>query len=285
VQNHRQLIDAEFGINEGAGGLTLNGKRLLNGVQASEKVFQSFVLEVKSNGGHSSLPTKDNAIYHLAEGLLRLSKYDFPVNLNEVTRAYFERSAKLESGQMAADLAAVAKPNPDSAAVARLSAIPSYNATIRTTCVTTRLEGGHADNALPQTARALVNCRILPTETAAQTQQTLVKIVDDSRINVTPKGTAQPSPPSPLNPAVMQPIEQITKEMWAGVPVVPLMSTGATDSAPLRNAGIPMYGVSGIFHDMNDVRMHGKDERIGVKEYYEGQEFLYRLVKALSSGK
>ena len=285
VQNHRQLIDAEFGINEGAGGLTLNGKRLLNGVQASEKVFQSFVLEVKSNGGHSSLPTKDNAIYHLAEGLLRLSKYDFPVNLNEVTRTYFERSAKLESGQMAADLAAVAKPNPDPAAVARLSAIPSYNATMRTTCVATRLEGGHADNALPQTARALVNCRILPTETAAQTQQTLVKIVADSRISVTPKGTAQPSPPSPLNPAMMQPIEQITKEMWAGVSVVPLMSTGATDSAPLRNAGIPMYGVSGIFHDMNDVRMHGKDERIGVQEYYEGQEFLYRLVKALSSGK
>ncbi len=285
LQHHRQLIDAEFGLNEGAGGQMHNGKRLLNAVQASEKVYQSFVLEVKSDGGHSSRPTKDNAIYHLADGLLKISKYDFPVNLSEVTRTYFERSAKLESGQLAADLAAIAKPNPDAAAIARLTAIPAYNATMRTTCVATKLEGGHADNALPQTARAVVNCRILPTETAAQVHQTLIKVVANPRVSITPKGEAQPSPPSPLSPTVMQPIERITGEMWKGVPVVPVMSTGATDSAPLRNAGIPMYGVSGIFHERDDSRAHGKDERIGVKEFYEGQEFLYRLVKALSSGK
>lgn len=285
VKNHRSLIEAEFGINEGGGGQIRNGKKLLNAVQASEKVYQSFLLEVKSKGGHSSRPVKDNAIYHLAAGLDHLAKFDFPVNLNEVTRAYFERVSKLESGQMAADLKAVTNTPPDPAAVARLSDIPAFNATMRTTCVATRLEAGHADNALPQMARAVVNCRILPTETAAQTQQTLIKVVANDRIVITPIQDPKPSPPSPLNPEVMRPLERITAEMWPGVPVVPVMSTGATDSLYLRKIGIPVYGVSGLFSDIDDSRAHGKDERIGVKEFYEGQEFLYRLVKALSSGK
>lgn len=285
LKNHRQLIEAEFGINEGGGGQIRNGRKLLNAVQASEKVYQSFLLEVLSKGGHSSRPVKDNAIYHLAEGLTRLAKFDFPVNLNEVTRVYFERTSKLETGQTASDLKAVTNTPPDPAAVARLTDIPAYNATLRTTCVATRLEAGHAENALPQTARAVVNCRILPNETAQQTQQTLTRVLANDRISITPIAESKPSPPSPLNPEVMRPVERITGEMWPGVPVVPVMSTGATDSLFLRKAGIPMYGVSGLFHDIDDSRAHGRDERLGVKAFYEGQEFLHRLVKALSSGK
>ncbi len=285
LKNHRQLIESEFGINEGGGGQIRNGRKLLNAVQASEKVYQSFLLEVLSKGGHSSRPVKDNAIYHLAEGLNRLAKFDFPVNLNEVTRAYFERTAKLETGQTASDLKAVTNTPPDPAAVSRLTDIPAYNATLRTTCVATRLEAGHAENALPQTARAIVNCRILPNETPQQTQQTLIRVLANDSISITPIAESKPSSPSPLNPEVMRPVERITEEMWPGVPVVPVMGTGATDSLYLRNAGIPMYGVSGLFHDIDDSRAHGKDERVGVKEFYEGQEFLYRLVRALSSGK
>ena len=284
LENHRQLIEAQFGINEGGGGQIRNGKKLLNAVQASEKVYQSFRLEVKSKGGHSSRPVKDNAIYHLAAGLDRLARFDFPVNLNEVTRAYFERVSTLEKGQTGADLKALANTPSDPAAVARLADIPAYNAMMRTTCVATRLEAGHAENALPQTARAVVNCRILPTETASQVQQTLVEVVANDRILVTPIGEPNPSPPSPLEPGIMGAIERITAEMWPGVPSVPVMGTGATDSLYLRKAGIPVYGVSGLFHDIDDSRAHGKDERVGVKEFYEGQEFLYRLVKALSSG-
>src|SRR5262249_27747818 len=251
-------------------------------VQASEKIYQSFLLEVKSKGGHSSRPVKDNAIYHLAEGLERLAQFDFPVNLNEVTRAYFERAAKLESGQTAADLKAITETPPDAESAARLTAIPAYNATMRTTCVATMLEAGHAENALPQTARATVNCRILPTENAEYVKQTLIKVVANDRITVTPIKEPKPSPPSPLSASVMQPIETITQQMWPGVPVMPVMSTGATDSLYLRKVGIPMYGISGIFHDIDDSRSHGRDERVGVKEFYDGQEFLYRLVKAFA---
>jgi acetylornithine deacetylase/succinyl-diaminopimelate desuccinylase-like protein len=284
VKNHRQLVESEFGLNEGGSGAIRNGKKLFNAVQASEKVYQSFRLEVKNKGGHSSRPVKDNAIYQLAAGLQRLAAFDFPVNLNEVTRAYFERVSKLESGQTAADLKAVTQNPPDQAAVARLTTIPAFNATMRTTCVATMLEAGHAENALPQTARATVNCRILPTETAEQTRQTLVKVINDNRISVTPIREPKPSPPSPLSAEVMKPIAAITAQMWPGVPVIPVMSTGATDSLYLRKAGIPTYGLSGIFHDIDDSRAHGKDERVGVKEFYDGQEFLYRLVKTFASG-
>jgi len=283
LKDHRELVDAELGINEGGGGLTKKGKPILNGVQASEKVYQSFALEVKNRGGHSSQPVKDNAIYHLAAGIDRLAKFDFPVNLNEVTRAYFERMSKLESGQVASDMKAVAQATPDGAAAARLAASPYYNALMRTTCVATRLDAGHADNALPQTARAVVNCRILPQETAADVQKTLVKILADDQITLSYIKQPNPSPPSPLTPTVMQPIEQLTSRMWPGVSVVPIMGTGATDSLYFRQVGIPMYGVSGLFGEMDDNRSHGRDERIGVKEFYEGQDFLYRLVKSLSS--
>jgi acetylornithine deacetylase/succinyl-diaminopimelate desuccinylase-like protein len=283
LKNHRALLDAEFGLNEGGGGAVRQGKKLYNAVQASEKVYQSFSLEVKSKGGHSSRPVKDNAIYHLAAGLGALAKFDFPINLNEVTRVYFERASKLETGQTAADLKALTQTQPDAAAVARLSTIPAYNATMRTTCVATMLEAGHAENALPQTARAVVNCRIVPTETADYVKETLIKVLANDRISVRPIKEPKPSPPSPLSASALGPIETLTQQMWPGVPVLPVMSTGATDSLYLRKAGVPMYGVSGIFYDIDDSRAHGRDERVGVKEFFEAQEFLSRLVKAFAS--
>jgi acetylornithine deacetylase/succinyl-diaminopimelate desuccinylase-like protein len=283
IRNHRELVDAEYGLNEGGGGQSLNGRKLINKVGASEKVYLDFTLQVKNSGGHSSLPKKDNAIYHLADGLARLEKYDFPVKLSDVTRAYFERMSQIEAGPVAADMKAVAANPANRAAVARLSATPLYNALMRTTCVATRVDAGHANNALPQSARANVNCRILPGESPLEVQRTLVRVLADEKIAVTPVDSAKPSPPSPLKPEVMQPIERVTAEMWPGVTVVPVMGTGATDGLYFRQVGVPVYGVSGLFGDVNDSRAHGKDERMGVKEFYEGQEFLYRLVKALSS--
>jgi acetylornithine deacetylase/succinyl-diaminopimelate desuccinylase-like protein len=285
LNNHRHMIDAQYCLNEGGVGQIKNGKYLVNGVQVSEKVYQSFRLEVKNSGGHSSLPTKDNAIYHLAEGLIRLSKYDFPVKLNEGTRVYFERMSAILTGQVAADMKAVVRIPPDTAAISRLAESPIYNALLRTTCVATMLNAGHAENALPQTATAIVNCRILPGESPDKVLQTLIDVLADDKIEVSPIQEVTPSPPSPLVPEIMNAIEKVTEEIWPGVPIIPTMLTGASDGLYLRNAGIPVYGVSGLFVDIDDIRAHGKDERIGVKAFYEGQEFLYRLVKVLSSGR
>jgi len=284
VENHRHLVDAEFCLNEGGGGQMKGGKYLINEVQASEKVYLSFRLEVTNPGGHSSLPKPDNAIYHLAEGLARLAKFDFPVELNEVTGNFFERAAVLESGQVTADMRAVAAARPDLEAAARLSAHSAYyNALMRTTCVATMLEAGHAANALPQHAQAVVNCRLLPGSDPQKIEQTLVRVLADGRISVSSIQPAKPSPPSPLRPEVLGPIERTTAEMWPGVPVMATMCTGATDGLYFRQAGIPTYGVSGLFEDIDDVRAHGRDERVGVKQFYECQEFLYRLVKVFVS--
>jgi acetylornithine deacetylase/succinyl-diaminopimelate desuccinylase-like protein len=255
----------------------------LNEVQASEKIYLSFRLEVKNRGGHSSLPTKDNAIYRLAEGLVRLSKFEFSVKLDEITRAYFKRMAKIEKGQTAEDMESIARMPPDPGAISRLAATPFYNALMRTTWVATMVEAGHAENALPQTARAVVNCRILPTDAPDEIEKTLVKVLADDQIKISRIAEPVISPPSPLKPRIMQAVERVTEEVWPGVPVVPMMSTGASDGAYLRNAGIPTYGVSGIFEDIDDLRWHGKDERVGVKEFYDGHEFLYRLIKMLAS--
>jgi acetylornithine deacetylase/succinyl-diaminopimelate desuccinylase-like protein len=283
LRHHRPLIDAEFAINEGGGGHLKGGRHLLNEVQASEKVYQDFTLEVTNPGGHSSLPVKENAIYRLAQGLARLGQFQFPVKLNEVTRTFFSRMAAFEKGQTAADMKAVSGAAADPSSAARLSdASPIYNSMLRTTCVATMLEGGHARNALPQTARANVNCRILPGEDPAAVRATLARVLADDRISVTAVGQARPSEPSPLRREIVDPIEELTGAMWPGVPVVPSMSTGATDGLYLRNAGIPTYGVSGLFEDVDDVRAHGRDERIGVKEFHEGREFLYKLVKKLA---
>lgn len=285
VQHHRDLIDAELALNEGGGGQMKNGKYLVNEVQASEKVYQDFRLETKNAGGHSSRPVRDNAIYHLADGLGRLGKFDFPIKMNEVTRGYFEKMATLEpDARVAADMRAVARATPDPAAVRRLAANSSYyNALMRTTCVATMLSGGHAPNALPQSATANVNCRMLPGESPDAVRQTLVEVVADPQISVSFVDKAKPSQPSPLTPDVMQPIESISKAMWPGVIVVPVMGTGATDGLYLRNAGIRTYGTEGLFQDINDNRSHGKDERVGTKQYFESVEYLYRLTRALSS--
>jgi acetylornithine deacetylase/succinyl-diaminopimelate desuccinylase-like protein len=285
VKNHRDLIDAELAINEGGDGEMRKGKYEINQVQAGEKVYQDFRLESRNPGGHSSRPVRDNAIYHLSEGLARLEKFDFPINLTEVTRTYFERMAAFETDpKIAAAMRGVAKPTPERQAATLLAARSSYyNALMRTTCVATRLEGGHANNALPQLAAANVNCRILPGESPAKVKATIEEVLADPKISVAFVDEAKPSAPSPLTPAVMGPIESTTAALFPGVVVVPVMGTGATDGLYLRNAGIPTYGIEGVFYEIDDNRAHGKDERVGVKQFYEGLEFQYRLIKALAA--
>jgi acetylornithine deacetylase/succinyl-diaminopimelate desuccinylase-like protein len=286
LNNKRDLIDAEFALNEGGGVGLKDGKPIRNSVQTSEKVSVSFLLEVKNKGGHSSVPSRDNAIYHLAEGLVRLSKFSFPVNLNETTRAYFERTAQFEGEQTAADMRSVLSEKPDPAAMSfvRLAANPVYNAQLRTTCVATMLEGGHAVNALPQLATAKVNCRIMPGEPVDGVKATLERVLADDRITVTQIDKAVLSAPSPLHEEIMGAIEKLSHEFWPTAVVLPTMSAGATDGSYLRNAGIPTCGHSGLAGDINDIRAHGKDERIPVKSFYEGKEYLYRLVKTLAGG-
>ncbi|MGA8807376.1 MAG: M20/M25/M40 family metallo-hydrolase [Thermoanaerobaculia bacterium] len=281
LQEHRPLIEAAFALNEGGSGRLKDGRRLYNGVGASEKVYVTFGLETRNKGGHSSAPRKDNAIYQLAEGLVRLEKYEFPVVLNEVTRAYFERMSKIEEGQTAADMKAVTLG--DAAAAARLSETPAYNNQLRTTCVATRLEGGHADNALPQMAKATVNCRVLPGESADAVRDTIAKVLNDPGIEISWIDKPKPSAPSPLTPSVMKPIADVTNEFWPGTPVMPLMAAGASDGLYLRNAGIPTYGVSGLFGELTDSRAHGKDERVRIDSFYDSVQFLYVLVKRLAS--
>ncbi len=284
LKNHRDLIDAEFALNEGGGVTLRNGKPLANRVQASEKISATYRLEVKDPGGHSAVPGRENAIYHLADGLARLAKHAFPVKLTEATRAYFERMAALESGQDAEDMRAIVRDAMDSSAASRLSTRAAHNAQLRTTCVATRLDAGIANNALPQSARAIVNCRVLPGESVAEVQRRLVEVLADEKITVAPVGSYTLSPPSPLKPEIVRPIERLTAEFWPGAPVIPVMSTGATDSRFLRNAGIPAYGHSGLASEPSDNRAHGKDERLAVKSFYDGLEYLYRLVKTFAAG-
>ena len=284
IANHRELIDAEYAINEGGGGVLRKGKYLTNEVQAAEKVYQDFRLEVHNAGGHSSMPIKDNAIYRLSAGLSRLAAFDFPVELSEITRTYFERSAPGQTEeQTRADMIAVSKTPTDLVAAARLSAqSPYFNSIMRTTCVATKLEGGHALNALPQLAAANVNCRILPGTSPAQILATLTKVVADPQIQLSLVSEATPSKPAVLRDDVMSAVGTIVSSMFPGVPVVPTMSTGATDGLYLRNAGIPTFGVDGLFDDIDDVRAHGRDERVGIKQFNEDLEFQYRLITTLS---
>ena len=284
LENHRSLIDADYVLNEGGGGELKDGKAVAHGVQAAEKKYYSVALDARNAGGHSSLPRKDNAIYQLAAALTKLAAFEFPVELNEITRSFFARMASLETGQVAADMKAVAQPAPDAAAAARLAAkSPLFNSMMRSTCVATQLTGGHAENALPQQARAVVNCRLLPGADPRAVEQTLKQVVADEGIAFTTLWEPVASPASPLRPDVMAAVERHTTEMWPGAIVLPFMSTGATDGLYLRNAGIPTYGVEGMFTEANDVRAHGKDERVGIKAFYDAREFLYRLVKTLGS--
>ncbi len=283
IKNHRELIDAEYCINTDAGNFeTKKAKRLLLGMQTSEKNYVDFRLEVKSNGGHSSRPVKDNAIYHLSQGLSRLAAFDFPVGLNETTRGYFERTAALESPATAADFRALIGTDHAKAEVAakRLSESPYFNALLRTTCVATRLEGGHANNALPQTTAAIVNCRMLPQDSLQNVQNTLKRVLADDRIMVSVVGEAVPAPSSAINPAIVRRLETLSGKFYGGLPIVPVMDTGASDGKYLRIAGIPAYGVPGVFEDVDDTRAHGKDERIGVKDFYDGVDFYYEFIKS-----
>ncbi len=289
VTNHRELIDAAYALNEGGGGALRAGKPFSNSVQAAEKVPVNFTITATNRGGHSSVPRPDNAIYELTHALVRLEQFKFPVQFNEVSRAFFTETAALETEKVGAAMRAIVANPADAAASDVLSADPRYNSMLRTTCVATRLAGGHAYNALPQTASANVNCRIVPTQTPAEVRATLARIFADTGVKITETVAIHEksgAAPSPLTPELMNSVKEITHSMFgANVPVVPVMSTGATDGRFLRAAGIPTYGVSGIFGDPADSRAHGRDERLLVKSYYDGQEFLYRLVHALAGGK
>ena len=282
LKNHRNLIDSEYALNEGARGESIDGKRVSNDIGLSEKQYADFRLEVRNKGGHSARPVPDNAIYHLAGALYRLSTFTFPFQLNEVTRAYFQQMARIEKGPLAADLAKVARGDQD--AMRRVAAAsPPMNAMMRTTCVATQLEGGHATNALPQLAAANVNCRILQEDSVEHVLDALKKVAADAQVIVTVKTNEGPSPASPMRPDIMKAFARVTDTMWPGVITLPTMAVGGSDGRYLRSAGIPTYGVQGFFQDRDDVRAHGRDERMMVRSFYEGQTFLYQLVKVLAS--
>lgn len=284
LKEHRPLIDAELALNEaGFGELDRLGRPIDYGLQIGEKVFITYELEVTDPGGHSAWPTRDNAIYHLADGLGRLARFDFAIHLNETTRHYLEQIARLDGYKdQAADIHALLGTPPDAAALERLQADSSgINAMARTTCVATMLDAGHAPNALPQRARATVNCRILPGEPVADVYQTLVRVLADDRIKVRPTGTAVEAPQPPMSPAVMQAVQATVESMWPGTPVIPVMSVGATDGRFLNNAGIWTYGVGAFFGD-EPTGVHGLNENIRTRSLDEFQEFLYRLTKRLA---
>lgn len=284
LKHHRPLIDADLAFAEGGFvAAAPDGKPISHGIQAGEKVFQSYTLEVRNKGGHSSVPVPDNAIYHLAEGLARLAKFNFPFQLTDTTRAYFERSADAVGGQIGADMKAILKPVPDPQALGRLAqANPFYNASVRTTCVATTVNAGHATNALPQRAQAVVNCRILPGQQPDEVRKTLEQVLADPQITVTPMGTAVIAPAPPLNPELMSKVQSISQRIWPGLPVIPTMAVGATDGRFLNSAGIPTYGITGLSREANGSGVHGLNERISVKALYEGQRFLDGVTRAMA---
>ena len=281
AKNRRELIDAGFGLNEGAGGQRdAAGKPVIHTVLAAEKVFQNFTLEATNGGGHSSRPTPDNAIYDLARALDRVSRYEFPVRLNDANKGYFSRMAGVLGGEEGAAMTRLVSDPTDSAADAILRKNPSYRAVMGTTCVATTLDGGHATNALPQRARANVNCRIFPGTPAEEVRQALITAVADPKVSVAFSGEPAPPRAAPqLTPRILGPIEKVSAQMWPGVPVIPILQAGATDAMYFNGVGIPTYGVSGLFVDADLGRIHGLNERIPVKSVMDGREFSYRLVK------
>ena len=286
VDNHLDLISAEFALNEGAGGRidAATGKYIFNGVQAGEKLYQDFTIEVTNPGGHSSRPTPDNAIYQLGQALTKVQSYEFPIEFNDATRTFFRRMGQITPGQEGQDMRDAAD-GESAAAIRRLMLNPTYNATLRTTCVATQLSAGHAPNALPQRATANVNCRIFPGHTQEEIRKQLEGAIKDSDVKVTLRSAAEtPVKAPPLPSEILGPIEQLTEKMWPGVPVIPAMATGATDGRFTTPAGIPTYGVSGIFADPNTTNAHGLNERVGVKQLMEGRMFLYQLVKMYAGG-
>ncbi len=283
LENHPGLITGSLAINEGGYGLLQDGKPLAVSVQVAEKIFASYRITARNPGGHSSLPRDDNAIYDLAEALLKVRDFKFPVELNDVMRLSFQRQAEITNGQRAEDFRALLENPIPAEALNRLSSEAAINAQLRTTAVATLLEGGHASNALPQKAEANINVRMLPGSDPQDVLQTLIEVVDNPNLEVEYMGGGRLSDASPLTESVLGAIETVTEEMWPGLTVLPTMSTGATDGAKMRNAGIPTYGVSGLFVDRNDMRIHGQDERLRKQSLYEGYDFLYRLGEELSS--
>jgi len=286
ARHERALIDAEFGLNEGAGGLLDDaGKPLVLNIQAGEKFPQNYRFEVTNPGGHSSRPVKENAIYRLSDALVKLRAYDFPVQSNEATRGYFGAMAKLLKDPATPAMAAFAADPADPAAAAAIAAgDPAWNAILRTTCVATMLDGGHATNALPQRARANVNCRIFPGTSVEEVRQALERVVGDPQVKITTLETrSEIAPPPPLTERVMGPARKVAAEIFPGVPLVPLMAAGGTDAAFLTPAGIPTYGLSGFFSDREGSHAHGLNERMRVKSLMDGRNFLYRLVKAYTA--
>jgi acetylornithine deacetylase/succinyl-diaminopimelate desuccinylase-like protein len=290
LKNNRELVDAEFVLNHDGGGiLSEHGKPQFMTVDASEKLYSDYQLTATNPGGHSSLPRTDNAIYHLADGLARLEHYEFPFELTNITRAYYERMSKIATGQRAADMQAILKNPPDMAAVARLSQDPIDHSIMHTTCVATRLSAGHANNALPQTAQANVNCRIVPGHSTEEIRQALEKELAVSKISVREVGgiggvtNRKSFAPPPLRPDVFQPLEKTVESMWPGLPVIPDMATGASDGVYTNAAGLPTYCVSGEAIDRDDIRAHGRDERVRVDAFYRAVDFYYRFLKAVTS--
>ncbi len=280
----RALIDAEFALNSDAASGELDeayAHRAFH-VQTSEKVYQTYRLTVTNPGGHSSIPRPDNAINQLARALVRIADYRFPVEIGENSRIMFDRKSRLEHGQRASDMRALTGDTPDPAAAERLSQDPYVNALLRTTCVATQLNAGHAENALPRTASATVNCRILPGTPPQAVEARLRDVVDDEAVQFTSIYDARPSPPSLMPAAFQESIESLVESIWPGVPVVPEMSTGATDGLFVRNAGIPVFGMAGWFMRRSDVRAHGLDEKISIEQFRTGNEFWYRLLKTAS---
>lgn len=291
-KNQRDLIDAQFALNEGGWGeLSANGDHILMQLQAGEKLPQNFRFEVTNRGGHSSRPMKDNAIYHLAGALTQLSQYEFPAQFSDSNRAYFTGMAKIQAAKGQNDVAQAMRTlvaNPaDAAAIALVSAKdPSWSAMLRTTCVATMLDAGHATNALPQRARAIVNCRIFPGVSQEAIRSKLEEIVADAAVKVTTLETRGPSStPPPLTPAIVAPFEKLTTQFWPGVPVVPTLQPGATDGVFLAAVGIPTYGIEAVFMGPDLGNAHGLNEYVPVKSLLEGREFMYRLVKLYADEK
>jgi acetylornithine deacetylase/succinyl-diaminopimelate desuccinylase-like protein len=294
LKNHRELVDAEFAINPDGGGVDSDaGNALTFNLEATEKLYADYLLTATNPGGHSSLPKPDNAIYHVADALGRLEKKPFPFELNPVTRAWLEYMVGVESGQRRKDIRAVLRTPPDPAAIARLSQDARYNSTLRTTCVATRLAAGHANNALPQHATANVNCRILPGHSPEDVRQDLVRAFSDPKVTVAwiDPATEQPRDAAPATKAMAPPppradlmraLKAVVGAMWPGVPIVPEMETGASDSIYTMFAGIPSYGLAGTAIDRDDVRAHGKDERLRIRSFDEGMAFYYGFLKALT---
>jgi len=282
LRAHKDLVDADLALNEGGGGrVSDSGKYERLNVQVSEKIYQDYRLQITNPGGHSSVPKPDNAIYSMSEALTKVGAYQFPAHLNEVTRAFFDRTAKSSSGALADDMRAILANPPNAEALARLSAVPDLNAQLRTTCVATMINGGHATNALPQRVTANVNCRILPDEKPQDVEQALARAIGNADVKIAPVGRTTVSQGAPLEDDIMKAVDSVSAQMWPGVPVIPIMSSGGTDGRFFNNIGIRTYGVSGMFNPV-DTNAHGLNEKFRVAALYEGQEFLYRLTKALA---